>query len=69
MIPSKNVTRYLELRSELKKARQQESLLLDKMDLLWQAMTMEEREEIRSINPSWPPPALEKKHEDDNGNG
>jgi len=63
-----NVQRYMELRSELKKARTAESEILDKMDLLWQAMTLEERAEIRKLNPSWPPPAVGKKNEDDNGN-
>lgn len=62
-----NVQRYLQLRIELKEAREQESDLLDKMDLLWEAMTLEEREEIRNLNPSWPPPALREKQEDDNG--
>ena len=64
-----NVQRYMELRSELKKARTQEANLLDEMDNLWQNMTLEEREQVRKLNPSWPPPALGKKHEDDNGNG
>lgn len=62
-----NVQRYMQLRSELKKARTTEDEILDKMDLLWQAMTLEEREEIRKINPSWPPPALDRKQEDDDG--
>lgn len=66
-----NVQKYLQLRAKLKKARQQESELLEKMDLIWQAMSMEERQEVQSLNPSWPPPVLEplEKNEDDNGNG
>lgn len=62
------VQRYLRLHSDLKQAREQESALLDGMDLLWQVMTLEERDEIRSMNLSWPPPALTtQENEDDHG--
>lgn len=55
---------------DLKKTRHQESELLDKMDLLWQAMTLEEREEVSKVNVSWPPPALaSQENEGNNGNG
>jgi hypothetical protein len=63
-----NIQKYLQFREALKKTRQQESELLDKMDLLWQAMTLEEREEIRRLRMSWPPPALMKEDEDTDGN-
>lgn len=62
-----NVARYLQLVSELKMTRDRENEILDRMDLLWQVMTLEERESIHAINPTWPPPV--RKQEDDNGNG
>lgn len=64
-----NVQRYMQLRTELKQTRSRETEILDKMDLLWQAMTLDERNEVRDINPSWPPSAMTTKNEDDDGNG
>ena len=54
---SETKKRYLSLLEELKKNRRKETEILDKMDLLWQAMTLEERDELRGMNLSWPPPA------------
>jgi len=54
---SENKKRYLRLLEELKKNRREEAEILDKMGLLWQAMTLEEREEVGNLHLSWPPPA------------
>jgi hypothetical protein len=68
-VKATNVQRYLQMVEDLRKVRRQESGLLEKMDLLWQAMGLEEREEIHKLNLSWPPPALiTQQDEDDNGN-
>lgn len=59
-----NVQRYLLLRDDLKENREIEEELLDKMDLLWQAMSLDEREEVRVLHLSWPTPAILKQDED-----
>lgn len=51
-----NVERYLRLLDELKEQREKETEILDKMDLIWQAMSLEERASIRVADPTWPPP-------------
>ena len=51
-----NTARYLRLLEELRDHREKETEILDKMDLIWQAMSLDEREAIRIADPSWPPP-------------
>lgn len=63
------INRYMQLMKELTEHRAAEEEILDKMDLLWQAMTLEEREEVHKLNPIWPPPAVSNKQENNNGNG
>jgi len=56
MILENNTTRYLRLLAELKEHREKETEILDKMDLIWQAMSMDERASVRQADPTWPPP-------------
>lgn len=64
-----NVQKYLQGLEALKATRQEEEKLLEKLDFLWQIMTLEEREEVRVRKMSWPPPALlAKEDEDTDGN-
>jgi len=51
-----NTKKYLSLLEDLKLRREQEQEILDKMDLIWQALTHEERMEVRELDPTWPPP-------------
>lgn len=51
-----NVKKYMRLLEDLKNKREDESNILDKMGLLWQAMSLEERALIRVEDPTWPPP-------------
>ncbi len=63
-----NVQRYLRMMEELREVRHQEQGLLEKMDLLWQAMDLEEKEEIRALNLNWPSPVLTpQEYEDKHG--
>lgn len=52
-----NIARYLRLLEELRDHRNREMEIMDKMDLVWQAMSLEERAEIRDKDPEWPPPS------------
>jgi hypothetical protein len=61
--------RYLQLQAELKNTRQREEEILDKMDLLWQAMTLDERREVEVYHLSWPPPVLVANDESEGNNG
>lgn len=49
--------KYLQMFEELKSNRAREAEILDRMGLLWQAMTLEERDEVDALHLSWPPPA------------
>lgn len=55
MDPS-NTKKYLSLLEDLKMRRDQEKEILDKMDLVWQAMSNDERLEVKELDPTWPPP-------------
>ena len=49
--------RYRELLVELKENRLEEKRILTEMDLLWQLMSIEERNSIEESHTTWPPPA------------
>lgn len=53
---SKLAKRYAQLLEKLKSNRAAEDKILTEMDLLWQAMSLEDRSYIDETHVEWPPP-------------